>query len=81
MIVDVDNCMVVEFRFDKKLNIEEISKIIRYMEVLGKHELIKIVLEEELEATEVRVYGYEPRKVKVGEKEGGRHTSKEISVR
>jgi undecaprenyl pyrophosphate synthase len=81
MIVDIDNCVIVEFRLDKKLDVEKISKIIKYMEVLGRHELMKTELEEGLGATEVRVYRYEPKKIKVSEKEGGRHISEEVSVR
>jgi hypothetical protein len=81
MIVDVDSCVVIDFRLDRKLSVNEISEIIRYMEVLGKHELMKIELEDSFGAQEVRVYKYEPRKVKVGEKEGERHLSEEVSIR
>jgi hypothetical protein len=80
MIVDIDNCVVVEFRLDKKLDVEKISKIIKHMEILGKHELMKIELEDSFGAREVRVYKYEPKKIKVSEKEGGRHISEEVSV-
>jgi hypothetical protein len=81
VIVDIDSCVIMDFRLNRKLSINEISNIIRCMEVLGRHELMKIELEEVLGATEVRVYRYEPRKVKTSEEKGGRHLSEEISVR
>jgi len=64
-IIDVDNCIVVEFTLSRRLGVREVSKIIKCMEALGRHELMKIELEDTLGATEIRVYRYEPRKVKV----------------